>query len=67
MMVPQPIISKEERERKVRYKNNEKRDEFAKEIVKAVISANHNLSPKEISEKTYCIADEMLTSRENYL
>ena len=43
------------------------RDEFAKEIVKALIKSEPNLKPKELSDKAYCIAEEMMTSRCNYL
>ena len=67
MISPQPTITEEEVELKVRLKKNDKRDEFAKEIVKAIISSDLDLGPKEIAEKTYFIADEMLTSRDNYL
>ena len=58
---------KEDIEFKVRWRKNDKRDEFAKEIVKSLILSNKDLTPKEIAEKTYCIADEMITMRDNYL
>ena len=66
-MIRPPKIGKAEIEHNVRLKKNEKRDEFAKEIVKSLITSNQELTPKEIAEKTYCIAEEMITSRENYL
>ena len=62
-----PKIGIAEIEHNVRLKKNEKRDEFAKEIVKSLITSNQDLTPIEIAEKTYCLANEMVEVRDNYL
>ena len=66
MFIP-PVPTIEEIQIKLNRQNAELRDSFAKEIAKAIINSDKELTPKEIAEKTYCIAEEMLTARKNYL
>lgn len=66
MILPQPP-SIDAIKIEVNRKRNLLRDEFAKEIVKSLIKSEPDLKPKELSEKAYCIAEEMMISRDNYL
>lgn len=49
---------------KCRQKEQALTDSFAKEIVKSLIHKFPDMTPKDLAEKSYAIAEEMMLARE---